>query len=169
MVMWFNWLLHFCNVSIAGIRLKFLGAADVHWSERHSHGSGKNRRTTTRHYRANETYFNMTVTLFGKGAYSSVPSWMTPLTNDFPSYMTLFLCTNDPTLLKHPWHVMQPPFDGQKLHLRLTLCDKTSFSSMVGFLLTELLVMLGCLSFPPACLFGNTGTKCTMSISLTTC
>lgn len=45
------------------LKLNFKGAANVHWSERH--GSGKNRRT--RHYRASETYFNVTVSLIGAG------------------------------------------------------------------------------------------------------
>ncbi|KAK7473577.1 hypothetical protein BaRGS_00035180 [Batillaria attramentaria] len=51
----------FCN----GIRLRFEGKAYVHWTERHSTGSGKNRRTTTRHYSATEQYFNQDVLMFG--------------------------------------------------------------------------------------------------------
>lgn len=51
----------------AGIRLRFYGAADVHWTESHSTGSGKDSRTTTETYKANETYIDMTLVLFGKG------------------------------------------------------------------------------------------------------
>ncbi|KAL5005445.1 hypothetical protein ScPMuIL_018901 [Solemya velum] len=49
------------------IRLKFEGKAYVHWTEQHHTGSGKNRRTRTVHYSANEYYFNTTVPLYGKG------------------------------------------------------------------------------------------------------
>ncbi|XP_078598581.1 arrestin domain-containing protein 3-like isoform X1 [Branchiostoma floridae x Branchiostoma japonicum] len=54
------------GMKMRGVRLKFHGHAYVHWTERHSTGSGKNRRTTTRHYSASETYFQHKVTLFGK-------------------------------------------------------------------------------------------------------
>ncbi|XP_059165745.1 arrestin domain-containing protein 17-like [Physella acuta] len=52
-------------MKMRGIRLKFEGKAYVHWSETHSTGSGKNRRTTTRHYSASERYFDQEVLLFG--------------------------------------------------------------------------------------------------------
>ena len=49
------------------IRLTFKGLAYVHWTERHSTGSGKNRRTTTRHYSATENYFHQIVPVYGRG------------------------------------------------------------------------------------------------------
>lgn len=55
------------NVYISEIRLKFKGLAYVHWTEQHSTGSGKNRRTTTRHYSATENYFDQTVAVYGRG------------------------------------------------------------------------------------------------------
>eukprot|EP00918_Siedleckia_nematoides_P077365 GHVU01169182.1.p1 GENE.GHVU01169182.1~~GHVU01169182.1.p1 ORF type:complete len:404 (+),score=39.83 GHVU01169182.1:29-1213(+) len=48
------------------IQLVFSGKANVHWTERHSHGTGKNRRTTTTHYRAEEVYFHDLLVLYGK-------------------------------------------------------------------------------------------------------
>lgn len=54
-------------MKMRGVRLKFHGGANVHWTEQHSTGSGKNRRTETRHYRATETYFNHEMLLFGPG------------------------------------------------------------------------------------------------------
>ena len=50
-----------------GVRLLFSGSAYVHWTEQHSTGSGKNRRTETRHYSASESYFNFELLLFGPG------------------------------------------------------------------------------------------------------
>jgi len=55
------------NVS-AGVRLRLKGRAKVRWSE--SSGSGKNRRTTT--YRAEESYIEETVYLYGSRESSSV-------------------------------------------------------------------------------------------------
>ncbi|KAK6180226.1 hypothetical protein SNE40_012418 [Patella caerulea] len=55
------------EIKMRGIRLHFEGGARVHWTERHSSGSGKSRRTVTRHYSSSETYFNHTLVLFGKG------------------------------------------------------------------------------------------------------
>ncbi|XP_050403329.2 arrestin domain-containing protein 3-like [Patella vulgata] len=55
------------EIKMRGIRLHFEGGARVHWSEQHSTGSGKNRRTVTRHYSSSETYFNHILVLFGKG------------------------------------------------------------------------------------------------------
>ena len=34
------------------------GESKVHWTERRTRGSGKNRRTETVHYRSNESYVN---------------------------------------------------------------------------------------------------------------
>ncbi|KAL8602260.1 hypothetical protein ACOMHN_022773 [Nucella lapillus] len=53
------------EMSMRGIRLRFEGKAYVHWTEQHSSGSGKNQRTTTRHYSATESYFNQDVLLYG--------------------------------------------------------------------------------------------------------
>lgn len=53
------------EMSMRGIRLKFDGKAYVHWTESHTTGSGKHRRTTTRHYSASEQYFNQEVLLYG--------------------------------------------------------------------------------------------------------
>eukprot|EP00916_Digyalum_oweni_P011297 GHVL01018824.1.p1 GENE.GHVL01018824.1~~GHVL01018824.1.p1 ORF type:complete len:423 (-),score=14.79 GHVL01018824.1:325-1593(-) len=53
------------EMSMRGIRLMFEGKAYVHWSEQHSSGSGKNRRTHTKHYSATEIYFNQDVLLYG--------------------------------------------------------------------------------------------------------
>ncbi|ESP05157.1 hypothetical protein LOTGIDRAFT_227836 [Lottia gigantea] len=55
------------EMKMRGIRLHFNGGARVHWTEQHSSGSGKNRRTTTRHYSSHETYFDHCIVLFGKG------------------------------------------------------------------------------------------------------
>ncbi|BFZ02476.1 hypothetical protein BsWGS_05515 [Bradybaena similaris] len=52
-------------MKLRGITLRFEGKAYVHWSESHSTGSGRNRRTTTRHYSASEVYFNQDSLLFG--------------------------------------------------------------------------------------------------------
>ncbi|XP_046380703.2 arrestin domain-containing protein 3-like isoform X3 [Haliotis rufescens] len=56
------------GMKMRGIRLQFYGGAIVRWSERHSTGSGKNRRTVTRYYSAHETYFNHELVLFGKAS-----------------------------------------------------------------------------------------------------
>ncbi|ELU04845.1 hypothetical protein CAPTEDRAFT_173828 [Capitella teleta] len=53
-------------MKMRGIRLRFYGGANVHWSERHTSGSGKNRRTTTRHYRSSQNYFDYMLVLYGK-------------------------------------------------------------------------------------------------------
>ncbi|KAK0043382.1 arrestin domain-containing protein 3 [Biomphalaria pfeifferi] len=53
------------SMKMRGIRLKFEGKAYVHWSERHTTGTGDNRRTTTRHYSAHEKYFEQEFLLFG--------------------------------------------------------------------------------------------------------
>ena len=55
----------------SGVMLRFYGFAHVHWTERHSTGSGKNRRTVTRHYSNNETYFDSRVYLWGDGKWDS--------------------------------------------------------------------------------------------------
>lgn len=54
-------------VLLSEIRLTFKGHAYVHWTEQHSTGSGKNRRTETRHYSASEYYFDQRVPVYGKG------------------------------------------------------------------------------------------------------
>ncbi|XP_060068921.1 arrestin domain-containing protein 3-like [Ylistrum balloti] len=46
------------DTKVREIRLRFRGYADVHWTEQKSSGSGKNRRTYTKHYRNHETYFD---------------------------------------------------------------------------------------------------------------
>ncbi|WAR01022.1 ARRD3-like protein [Mya arenaria] len=56
-----------CLCHVTGVRLQFLGHARVHWTETHQTGSGKNRRTETRHYSSSETYFNFELLLFGPG------------------------------------------------------------------------------------------------------
>ena len=50
---------------LSEVRLHFHGAANVHWSEEHSTGSGQNHHIVTRHHTANETYFDFRVQLFG--------------------------------------------------------------------------------------------------------
>ncbi|XP_039254091.2 arrestin domain-containing protein 17-like [Styela clava] len=54
-------------MEMKAIRIKFVGRAHVHWTERHSTGSGKNRRTTTRHYSATENLFQQAVNVHGEG------------------------------------------------------------------------------------------------------
>ncbi|XP_029643648.1 arrestin domain-containing protein 17 [Octopus sinensis] len=54
-------------MKVRGVRLELKGEARVHWTERHSSGSGKSRTTTTRHYSATENYFDYTVILYGSG------------------------------------------------------------------------------------------------------
>ncbi|CAG2239996.1 unnamed protein product [Mytilus edulis] len=54
------------DMKMREVRLKFEGYGNVHWSERHSSGSGKNRHTRTVHYRARENYFDITVALYGQ-------------------------------------------------------------------------------------------------------
>ncbi|XP_052278841.1 arrestin domain-containing protein 3-like isoform X2 [Dreissena polymorpha] len=49
------------------VSLRFEGKANVHWTEQHTTGSGKSRRTETRHYYAHEDYFNFDLMLFGSG------------------------------------------------------------------------------------------------------
>eukprot|EP00058_Branchiostoma_floridae_P026570 XP_002612061.1 hypothetical protein BRAFLDRAFT_94151 [Branchiostoma floridae] len=51
------------GMKMRGIRLKFHGHANVHWTE--THGSGDNRRTES--YNNSETYFEHKVTMYGKG------------------------------------------------------------------------------------------------------
>lgn len=60
------------SMKMRGIKLQFLGSARVHWTETHSTGSGKTRRTETRHYSATETYFNFEILLFGPGTGSTI-------------------------------------------------------------------------------------------------
>ncbi|XP_060064116.1 arrestin domain-containing protein 3-like isoform X2 [Ylistrum balloti] len=46
------------------LRLRFRGYALVHWTEHHSSGQGKSKRTVTKHYTGEELYFDHTVVLF---------------------------------------------------------------------------------------------------------
>nr|XP_022329069.1 arrestin domain-containing protein 3-like [Crassostrea virginica] len=62
------------------IRLEFLGKSRVHWTEQH--GSGKHRHT--RHYSANELYFNNVVTVFGKGLGGGDEHTLPPGQHHFP-------------------------------------------------------------------------------------
>ncbi|XP_066279244.1 arrestin domain-containing protein 3-like [Branchiostoma lanceolatum] len=50
------------GIKARGVRVKFHGFAYLHWTE--SHGSGEHRRTE--HYSAQETYFDQTLTVWGK-------------------------------------------------------------------------------------------------------
>ncbi|XP_035658878.1 arrestin domain-containing protein 3-like [Branchiostoma floridae] len=59
------------EMKMRGIRLKFQGKGHVGWTETHRVGSGEHARTEHRHYRADETYFNQEVTLFGKASGQS--------------------------------------------------------------------------------------------------
>ncbi|XP_064609279.1 arrestin domain-containing protein 3-like [Liolophura sinensis] len=54
------------SMRMRGLRVHMSGRADVHWSERHTTGSGKNRRSHTRHYRSHEVYLNQIIVLYGK-------------------------------------------------------------------------------------------------------
>ncbi|XP_033749691.1 arrestin domain-containing protein 3-like [Pecten maximus] len=49
------------------LRLRFRGYALVHWTEHHSSGQGKSKRTVTKHYTGEELYFDHTVILFASG------------------------------------------------------------------------------------------------------
>ena len=51
---------------VVGIRLRFHGYASVHWVERYSSGTGKNKRTVTKHFDSDEQYFDHSVYVFGK-------------------------------------------------------------------------------------------------------
>lgn len=51
---------------LSDIKLRFHGYSCVHWSERHSSGTGKNKRAVTKHYTADELYFDHSVIVFGK-------------------------------------------------------------------------------------------------------
>ena len=46
------------------ISIRFLGTAYVHWTERHTTGSGNHRRTTTRSYTASEPYVDQALALW---------------------------------------------------------------------------------------------------------
>ncbi|KAL4228037.1 hypothetical protein ACF0H5_013475 [Mactra antiquata] len=59
------------TMKMRGIKLEFSGGASVHWTETHSTGSGKDRRTETRHYSSSETYFNFEYILFGPASGST--------------------------------------------------------------------------------------------------
>lgn len=71
------------------IRLKFKGLAYVHWTEQHSTGSGKNRRTTTRHYSATENYFDQTVPVYGRGLGMGDDNRLPPGQHVYPFTFTL--------------------------------------------------------------------------------
>ncbi|KAK3601187.1 hypothetical protein CHS0354_004388 [Potamilus streckersoni] len=55
------------GMKMRGVRLKFHGRADVHWTETESTGTGDDTRTETYTYSATETYFNFETLLFGPG------------------------------------------------------------------------------------------------------
>lgn len=55
------------DTKVREIRLRFRGYSDVHWTEQKSRGSGKNRRTYTKHYRNHETYFDNIIKLLVPG------------------------------------------------------------------------------------------------------
>ncbi|OWF44458.1 arrestin domain-containing protein 3-like [Mizuhopecten yessoensis] len=55
------------DTKVKEIRLRFRGYADVHWTEQKSRGSGKHRRTYTKHYRSHETYFDNIVKVLVPG------------------------------------------------------------------------------------------------------
>ena len=48
------------------IMISFIGRSYVHWTESHSTGSGRNRRTTTRSYTSSESYVNLVAPLWNK-------------------------------------------------------------------------------------------------------
>lgn len=73
-------------MKMRGIELECLGRAYVHWTEQHSTGSGKNRRTETRHYSAMEHYFNFDLLIFGPGSGSTL---LQPGRHTFPFSYTL--------------------------------------------------------------------------------
>lgn len=58
------------------MRIKFVGRAHVHWTERHSTGSGKNRKTTTRHYSATENLFEQAIIVYGEGTKFTRPVFL---------------------------------------------------------------------------------------------
>ncbi|XP_045216784.2 arrestin domain-containing protein 3-like isoform X3 [Mercenaria mercenaria] len=74
------------SMKMRGVKLEFTGSARVHWTEQHSTGSGKTRRTETRHYSATERYFNFEFLLFGPGTGSTL---LQPGHHTFPFTYTL--------------------------------------------------------------------------------
>ncbi|XP_046337176.2 arrestin domain-containing protein 2-like isoform X1 [Haliotis rufescens] len=54
------------TMKMRGIHLQFEGSAYVHWTERHTTGSGDNRHTETYHYSAEEQYFHQDILLAGR-------------------------------------------------------------------------------------------------------
>lgn len=46
--------------------MRFHGYASVHWVERYNSGTGKNKRTVTKHFDAEEKYFDHSAYVFGK-------------------------------------------------------------------------------------------------------
>lgn len=74
------------GMNMRGVKLEFMGSARVHWTETHSTGSGKTRRTETRHYSATEIYFNFEMLLFGPGNGSIL---LQPGHHQFPFTFTL--------------------------------------------------------------------------------
>ena len=56
----------FCHLEIY---LRLSGAANVHWTERHSTGTGKDRQTTTVTYSNHEIYFEYVVPLWQSSEY----------------------------------------------------------------------------------------------------
>jgi len=54
------------TMKFSQIRMTLVGAADVHWTERHSRGKGKGTRTV--HYRNHQDYFHVKIICCGDGA-----------------------------------------------------------------------------------------------------
>ncbi|KAL3865646.1 hypothetical protein ACJMK2_043012 [Sinanodonta woodiana] len=54
-------------MKMRGVRLKFHGGANVHWTETETVGTGDDTHTETHTYSATETYFNFEFLLFGPG------------------------------------------------------------------------------------------------------
>ncbi|XP_066959876.1 arrestin domain-containing protein 1-like [Macrobrachium rosenbergii] len=57
--------------SCRGIEVEFKGYGKVHWTERHTTGTGDNRRTETRHYTSNEVYYKNKYYVWGNGSSTS--------------------------------------------------------------------------------------------------
>lgn len=59
-------------MKMRSIKLKMKGESYCHWTERHSSGSGKNRKTVTKHYRAKEHIIKIDRILFGGQGESEI-------------------------------------------------------------------------------------------------
>ena len=58
-------------MDMRGVRIKLQGKGYCHWTERHSRGTGENRRTETVHYTGKETIVDLVQVLFGDSSSSS--------------------------------------------------------------------------------------------------